>query len=128
MLNEQLKLIRKANKYTQQQISDLLEIDRSTYASYETGRNRPDIRFLAAFAKVFDITVDYLIGIDPKSEFLVCDSVVSLKKEQGETLISELKRDEKDLLAMYRMCSSEKKENFMELLKQAKNEELNNSL
>ena len=124
MLNEKLKLIRKANKYTQQQISELLEINRSTYASYETGRNEPDIRFLAAFAKVFDITVDCLIELDPKTELAVFDSALSLKKKKGDSLVSELQNDEKEMLAMYRLCSDETKEKVKELLKQAKNEEL----
>lgn len=126
MLNEQMKLIRKKNKYTQQQISDLLEIERSTYASYETGRNRPDIRLLAAFAKAFNITVDYLINIDPSKELEVLDSTTSLKKQQGESLISELSKEEKELLAMYRICSDKNKEKFRELLKSAKSEDLQN--
>lgn len=126
MLNEQMKLIRKKNKYTQQQISDLLEIERSTYASYETGRNRPDIRLLAAFAKIFSVTVDYLINIDPAKELEFFDSALSLKKQQGGSLLSELSKDEKEVLAMYRICSDKNKEKIKTLLKEAKNEDLRN--
>lgn len=126
MLNEQMRLIRKKNKYTQQQISDLLEIDRSTYASYETGRNRPDIRLLAAFAKVFNVSVDYIINIDPVKELEVFDSALSLKKQQGESILSELSKDERELLAMYRICSDKNKEKVRELLRKTKNEDLQN--
>ncbi len=126
MLNEQLKLIRKKNKFTQQQISDLLEIERSTYASYETGRNRPDISLLSAFAKVFGITVDYIINIDPSKELSVFDSNLSIKKEQGETLVSELVKDEKEVLSMYRLCSDEDREKIKVVLKDLKKENLKN--
>lgn len=124
MLNEQLKLIRKKNKFTQQELSDLLEIERSTYASYETGRNRPDISVLTAIAKIFGVTVDYITNIDPKKELEVFDATLSLKKQQGSTLVSEITKDEKEILAMYRICSAENKEKVKALLKESKNEDL----
>ena len=126
MLNEQLKLIRKKNRFTQQQVSDLLEIERSTYASYETGRNRPDISLLAAFAKIFGITVDYLINIDPSKELSVYDLNLSIKKEQGGTIVSELVKDEKEVLSMYRLCSDEDREKIKAVLKDLKKENLKN--
>mgnify|MGYP001068593480 CR=1 FL=1 len=38
MLGEKMKLIRNYNGYSQRQIAEILKIERSTYASYETGR------------------------------------------------------------------------------------------
>lgn len=126
MLNEQMRLIRKKNKYTQQQISDLLGIERSTYASYETGRNRPDIRVLSAFVKIFDVTVDYLVGIDPQKELEFFDRIANIKRRQGETILSDLNKDERELLAMYRICSDDSKEKIKTFLKDIKNEDLKN--
>ena len=104
----------------------MLEIERSTYASYETGRNRPDISLLAAFAKIFGITVDYLINIDPSKELSVFDLNLSIKKEQGETIVSELVKDEKEVLSMYRLCSDEDREKIKAVLKDFKKENLKN--
>lgn len=48
MLGEKMKLIRNYNGYSQRQIAEILKIERSTYASYETGRNgRIFLRFSA---------------------------------------------------------------------------------
>lgn len=51
MLGEKMKLIRNYNGYSQRQIAEILKIERSTYASYETGRNRPDIFRFSALQK-----------------------------------------------------------------------------
>lgn len=51
MLGEKMKLIRNYNGYSQRQIAEILKIERSTYASYETGRNRPDIFAFSALQK-----------------------------------------------------------------------------
>lgn len=126
MLNEQLKLIRKKNKYTQQELSDILEIERSTYASYETGRNRPDISLLSAIAKVFGVSVDYIVSIDPQKEAEAYDIVLENKRKQGETIVSDLSKEEREVLAMYRICSNENKDKVKSLLISAKNEDLKN--
>ena len=34
-LAKQMRLLRKTNNYTQQQIADILQIDRTTYTAYE---------------------------------------------------------------------------------------------
>ncbi len=125
MINEQLKLVRKVNNFTQQQVADALGIDRSTYASYETGRNRPDIKFVSAFAKTFGITIDFILNLDPNCDVSVYDTALSLKKGKKEKLLSLLRNDEKELIAMYRISSSEAKEQAWEILKQSKEEVIN---
>lgn len=64
MLGEKMKLIRNYNGYSQRQIAEILKIERSTYASYETGRNRPDIFAVQRFAKIFNVSVDYILSLD----------------------------------------------------------------
>lgn len=124
MLNENLRLLREANNYKQRQIADLLGINRATYASYETGRNKPNYHILEAFAKIFGVTVDYLINQDLNTELAVFDSALSLKKEEENSVVSQLKDDERELLAMYRLCPDETKEKVKEILEKAKKEEL----
>ena len=45
-LGQQLRTLRIKNGYTQQQISDLLSLDRSTYAYYETNQTFSTFLFL----------------------------------------------------------------------------------
>ncbi len=54
--------MRTSNNLTQKQLADLLNIERSTLSSYETGRRYPDVHILVKLADTFDVSVDYLLG------------------------------------------------------------------
>ncbi len=109
MLCEQLKQIRKANNFTQQDLADAVGIERSTYASYETGRNKPDVILLKRIANVFGVSSDFILEIDTSKKFNMSDANVSYKKN-GSQLVSTLSKDEKTVLAQYRLLAEDKKE------------------
>lgn len=116
MLSEQLKIIRKANKFTQQGLADAIGIERSTYASYETGRNKPDAVLLSKIAKVFDVSSDFILEIDTTVPLNVEDISVQYKKKSGNKLVSTLSKEEKNVLAKYRLLSDDKKAELVDFL------------
>ena len=116
MLSEQLKIIRKANKFTQQGLADAIGIERSTYASYETGRNKPDVNLLSKIAKVFDVSSDFILEIDTTVPLNVEDISVQYKKRSGNELVSTLSKEEKNVLAKYRLLSDNKKAELVDFL------------
>ena len=116
MLSEQLKIIRKANKFTQQGLADAIGIERSTYASYETGRNKPDAVLLSKIAKVFDVSSDFILEIDTTVPLNVEDISVQYKKKSGNKLVSTLSKEEKNILAKYRLLSDNKKAELVDFL------------
>ena len=116
MLSEQLKIIRKANKFTQQGLADAIGIERSTYASYETGRNKPDVILLSKIAKVFDVSSDFILEIDTTVPLNVEDISVKYKKKSGNKLVSTLSKEEKSVLAKYRLLSDNKKTELVDFL------------
>lgn len=116
MLSEQLKIIRKANKFTQQGLADAIGIERSTYASYETGRNKPDVNLLSRIAKVFDVSSDFILEIDTTVPLNVEDISVQYKKKSGNKLVSTLSKEEKSVLAKYRLLSDNKKAELVDFL------------
>ena len=116
MLSEQLKIIRKANKFTQQGLADAIGIERSTYASYETGRNKPDAVLLSKIAKVFDVSSDFILEIDTTVPLKVEDISVQYKKKSGNKLVSTLSKEEKNVLAKYRLLSDNKKAELVDFL------------
>ncbi len=117
MLSEQLKIIRKANKFTQQGLADAIGIERSTYASYETGRNKPDVNLLSKIAKVFGVSSDYILEIDTTVPLNVEDIPVQYKKKSSNQLVSTLSKEEKGVLAKYRLLSDSKKTELVDFLK-----------
>ena len=51
-LVENLYRLRKAHHYTQQEISDLLNISRQAYSNYETSKRTPDLDSLMRLADI----------------------------------------------------------------------------
>ena len=68
LLTTQLRHLRGYNAVTQREIADALCIDRSTYAYYELGETQPSLLMLARLAKLYDVTTDYLLGIQPEEK------------------------------------------------------------
>lgn len=60
VLAENLKFFREAYGYTQDQLGQLLKIQRQSYCNYENARRCPSIEFLKDLAKLYDISLDML--------------------------------------------------------------------
>lgn len=56
-----LKLFRKRNGYTQEQIAERLGVSRQAVAKWERGESLPDIENVIALADIYEITVDSLV-------------------------------------------------------------------
>lgn len=61
-----LKEIRLENNLTQKDIAEILNIERSTYASFEIGRDTIPIEKLNIFINHFDLSFDYMLDLDEK--------------------------------------------------------------
>ena len=57
-----LKSLRKDREKTQEDMSKLLHIQRSTYGEYERGKILPPVDKLKVLADYFGVSVDYLMG------------------------------------------------------------------
>ena len=54
--------IREDNRFTQQNIADLLHIGQRTYSDYESGKTRIPVDSLLILARHYDVSVDYISG------------------------------------------------------------------
>ncbi len=80
-IGKRLRFVREKFGYTQQQVANALNIDRSTYSYYETGKTSPDITTLLALSEIFSIGVDeFLIPLDPEETSYLEDSEKPLVK------------------------------------------------
>ena len=59
-----LRMLRRQMGVTQKEIAQSLNIDRSTYAYYETDKTNPDLITLRRIASIFHVSTDYLLGIE----------------------------------------------------------------
>lgn len=66
MLGERLRYFRKQNGYTQVELAQILGIKQSSVSDWENDVSRPEYENLIALAKLYDETVDALLGVDKK--------------------------------------------------------------
>lgn len=65
---KRIRKLRKDKGYTQQELADILGVNRATVAGYETKGTQPDHQKLEVLAKEFGVSTDYLLGLtDEKS-------------------------------------------------------------
>ena len=60
--SENLKQIRQSKGYSQVYMADHLNIDKSTYNGYESGKRKPDVQRIKAIAHILGVSADDLIG------------------------------------------------------------------
>lgn len=64
VFNIRLKEIRLENKLSQKQTAEKLKISVTCYAGYEQGYRQPDLKTLVKICKEFDVSSDYLLGLE----------------------------------------------------------------
>ena len=60
---QRLKELRTENNLTQQQVATKLGIRQQSYTRYENGAGEPSLDTLIAIAKIYNVSVDYLLGL-----------------------------------------------------------------
>lgn len=61
---KKLKELRKESGYSQQKMAELLQIKQQSYARYELDTSEPCYEMLVIIAKLFDVSTDYLLGLE----------------------------------------------------------------
>lgn len=62
-MGQRLKELREEAGMTQKEVAAKLGINSVTYLHYEKSQRQPSLSMLADMAKLFDISVDYLLGL-----------------------------------------------------------------
>lgn len=107
LISERIKAARKECKLTQQQVADILGLDRSTYSYYELGHLKPSVEVTVKLAAIFGADLRWLTGADRAGSALNSpDSGINLIKTVKEQNMSELSRTERKLVALFRAASA----------------------
>lgn len=112
-ISEKLKFYRDACALSQQQVADALKMDRSNYSKYETGVTEPNLVTLVKIARIFNVTPLELLpesGADVRLTRQVRDSA------GADSPIYQLRKDERSLIAKYRVLSDDDKLKAQELV------------
>lgn len=74
---EILRSLRLERNITQKDLANRLSISPSTVGMYEQNRRFPDADILVKLSSIFDVTVDYLLGIEEvkSKEYMYCNDI-----------------------------------------------------
>lgn len=125
-LGLKLKYYRESCELSQQQIANALNVDRSTYTYYETGKTTPSASTLLKLAKILNVPCSiFLESINQELDLnsLVADSAYNKKSRdttksyESDEKIYDLSKEEKDILIAYRVLNKSGQEKAQEYLK-----------
>ena len=63
---KRIRDLREDSDKTQQEIADMLGTSQTMYARYERGANELPLRHLVKLCKYYEVSADYILGIDDK--------------------------------------------------------------
>ena len=99
MINMNLKELRKAHRYTQEEVAEKISVSRQAVAKWENGETVPDITNCIALAELYGVTLDDLvnhskqkngIGIQPEGKHVFGTVKVG---ERGQIVIPKKARE-----------------------------------
>ena len=87
-IGERIKLLRQNKDMSKLKLSELINVSPVSIAHWECGNKKPSAEAIISLARIFNISSDYLLGIDKKPESI------------------PLSRQEKELLSIYRLLDN----------------------
>lgn len=82
-IGEKLKEGRLNKKMTQEDVSEILHVSRSTVSSWEVNRTYPDLNLLVAMSDLYDLSLDIILREDNKLVENIVKETKKSKKRKG---------------------------------------------
>lgn len=106
MFCDRLRELRRKNGYTQASLAKALGVAQTTVGNWEAGIRQPNFTTLKRLAKIFNVSVDYLLGRDDEKD--------TGKSDQKKFLYST---EFPELETLYELTKTLPKENVKTIIK-----------
>lgn len=120
MFSEILRDLRAKKRFSQKQLAEIVGVSPGNVSDWESGKTKPGYVALAALARCFEVSADYLLELSPEKTGEVEDDLRRLdeiKREQGLVCDgSPLSSLETDLVAMFRLLPEEEREDVFDIV------------
>lgn len=90
-LGDKLKMLRKKNNLTQQQVAERLNVSKAVVSSYELSNRSPSFQTLVKIANLYNVTTDFLLGIN-KRKMIDITNLTSEQADIIEKLVQEFEK------------------------------------
>ena len=85
-IGQNLLRLRTKLGYTQKEIADLVNIDRTTYSKYETGATEPSVELLQKFAELFSVDFNTLVVNEDEISLADSSQLLSLNTNEARLI------------------------------------------
>lgn len=85
-----IKELRLNRKMSQEELGRRVGRSKSVISSYENNLKIPPVDILVQFASIFNVSLDYLVGLD-KTEMVSLDGLTDKQKEVIKLILSDFK-------------------------------------
>lgn len=72
--SENLKKTRQNARMTQAEVAKAVGVAKNTYCNWEQGSREPNILKIKALAKLFGVSVDYLVGFEKQDALVIAQN------------------------------------------------------
>lgn len=81
-----LRNLRKSNNYTQEKLAEKLGVSINSIAMYENGNRFPSIKMLTMISKLFNVSIDELIGNSINAKNNIDEAILGISAEEFNNL------------------------------------------
>ena len=102
---ENLRLLRRACGFSQEDVANVLGVDRSAYSYYESGKTEPNMTNLVKIARMYRVSTDTLLDNEGFAATLCIDNEQVPETNMPVVILRTLKQcsnDERTLIALFR--------------------------
>lgn len=102
---DNLVLLRKERKITQEQLADFIGVTKASVSKWETGQSIPDVMLLPRLATFFDKTIDEILGYEPLlSKEQIVKIYLDLSKDFAEGNFEKTMEKSRKMVKQYYAC------------------------
>ncbi len=120
MVGKRLRELRLSNGFTQKQIADVLNIDRSTYSYYETRKTQPDLNVIKKLASMYNVSCDYILDFERSKPDIFSDTGNRYMAELSgkERFLASLSEFERAFILYLRLLPIERQQEIFDMIRE----------
>lgn len=92
MFGERINILRNAYRLSQKELAESLHVSKQTVSNWENDNIAPSVEMLLKIAKFFNVSTDYLLGLDDRTRLEITDLPLE-KISLVQQIVNDIKKN-----------------------------------